>query len=90
MGTALPSYCPTRFGNYLVCANFVDKNFLNIKNFLIKISGNINDKAMVFTRNTELKKQLSEISKYFFLVEKIKFLETNGLSVAEQLSEYNS
>lgn len=57
--------------------------------FLIKINNGANNKAIGFIHNNVLKEQLVEISKYFFPVEKIKILESNCLSVVEQLDLYN-
>lgn len=84
-----PSVCLTRWCTWLRCAFWLYKNFENIKKFVDAIDEENKNTACInlkiLMQNSELKKELKDVSKFEFLVIAITSLEEVGLESSAQI-----
>jgi len=79
----------TRWGSWLETAFFYLDNFDNISNFINKLKNYSNSKAVKTAKelinNKSLPNQLVSLHSFRFLCEKMKYLESNSISISQQL-----
>ncbi len=79
----------TRWGSWLETAFYYLDNFDNICNFINILNNNSNNKGVKTTKklinSKNLQNQLLSLHPFRFLPEKVKYLESNSLSIRQQL-----
>lgn len=85
----MPSSCPTRFGLWVRAAVFVNDNWTGVKKFLLGLDKKYQERVQNVLNEPNLEEQLFYCSYFENLPDIITVLETSGLSVRQQLEEYN-
>ncbi len=78
----------TRWGTFINCAKFIHDNLIELKKFIKALDTKDYWKLKHLFSNINFEKELKFVSDHEFICIGIKKLESEGLTVNEQLREY--
>lgn len=79
----------TRWGTWLRFTKLIFENFVELEDFIMKQSDGVYDKVKLQIKNIKIDEEYNFLTRLFCISDKIKQLETQGLTIYEQVSVIN-